>query len=105
ENGELPGFDGRGLGPLDLLRMLAGGSGLDRLLPRSTPQPPTPPQERTVRAAPAPELERELRRIEALLQRVTRAIVFAALLVSTTLLYTAEAHALSAVGLVLTGAA
>lgn len=104
QDGELPGFDGRGLGPRDLLRILAGNSGLDRLLPRNAPPSPEPP-ERTVRAALSPELERELRRIEAQLWRVTRAIVFAALLISTTLLYTAEATVLSAIGLVLTAAA
>jgi predicted unusual protein kinase regulating ubiquinone biosynthesis (AarF/ABC1/UbiB family) len=52
---------------------------------------------------PAPELDRRLRALESATHRISSAIVFSGLAISTALLYTAGEHTLSAAGLVLAG--
>jgi predicted unusual protein kinase regulating ubiquinone biosynthesis (AarF/ABC1/UbiB family) len=57
----------------------------------------------TVRITPAPDLTREIRRLEHAAQRVTAAVIFAGLAVSSALLYTAGEHTISAIGFGLAG--
>lgn len=57
----------------------------------------------TVRVQPSPELDRRLAALERGQQRLFGAVILAALLISTTLLYVADEGALSAVGLGLSG--
>ena len=58
-----------------------------------------------VRAVPAPDLERRLAALERAPQRTTHAVIFGALLISTTILYVGGEHILSAIGLGLSGLA
>jgi len=58
-----------------------------------------------VRAVPSADLDQRLAALERAQRRTTGAVMFAALLVSTTILYTAGEHVLSALGLGLTGLA
>lgn len=59
--------------------------------------------ELTVRVAPTPTYRKQLQRIEAQERRTTRAVIFGALLVSATLLYTGGALLPATVGYILAG--
>jgi predicted unusual protein kinase regulating ubiquinone biosynthesis (AarF/ABC1/UbiB family) len=61
--------------------------------------------ELTVRAAPTPAYRKQLQRIEAQGRRTTRAVIFAGLLISSTLLYTHGDLTMAAAGLALSGIA
>lgn len=54
-----------------------------------------------VRAAPTPELERQISRIEGALNRLAGAVLFGGLAISSAILYAAGEHTLSVVGLAL----
>lgn len=58
-----------------------------------------------VRAAPTPEFERQVGRLEHAAHRLSGAVVFAGLAVSSAILYTGGAHTPGTVGLVLSGLA
>lgn len=102
--------------PRALLRALLAGENLDVLLDtgidlaRRAIQLPTLADdvlrrtdrgELTIRFAPTPEMEHQLQRIETANQRIVSAIVFAAFMIGTVLLYTSGFYALSVAGLVL----
>jgi predicted unusual protein kinase regulating ubiquinone biosynthesis (AarF/ABC1/UbiB family) len=57
----------------------------------------------TVQAAPTPELERQIARLERAGNRLAAAVVFAGLAVSSAILYTAGEHTLGAAGFALAG--
>jgi hypothetical protein len=57
----------------------------------------------TVRVVPAPAYRKQLQRIETQSRRTTRATLFGALLISSTLLYTADHLGLSVIGFGLSG--
>ncbi len=56
-----------------------------------------------VRVSPTPELDRQIRRLEGVAQRVVSAVMFAGLAFSSTILYAVGAHNLAFIGFVLTG--
>jgi predicted unusual protein kinase regulating ubiquinone biosynthesis (AarF/ABC1/UbiB family) len=114
ENGELA--DGLGLptGPRSLLKALLSGQALDMVgLTRAIQMPARADGvlrrmdqgDLAMRTVPSPELQHDLDRIAGLLQRVLYAVVFAALLICTTLLYTSGSLWLSIVSLLFTGLA
>lgn len=119
ENGELSGL-GLPTGPRNLLRALLTGQGLDLILgtggslTRRAMQMPARADgvlrridqgELSLRTVPGPELQRDLDRMAGELRRVLYAIVFAALLICTTLLYTSGDILLSLAGAMFTGLA
>ena len=57
----------------------------------------------TIRAAPSPDLERQINRVERAAVRLSAAVVFAGLAVSGAILYTAGEHVIGAAGFALAG--
>ncbi len=57
----------------------------------------------TIRAAPSPELERQINRLERAAHRLAASVVFAGLAVSSAILYTAGEHTIGAAGFALAG--
>jgi hypothetical protein len=57
----------------------------------------------TIRAAPSPDLERQINQLERTVVRLSAAVVFAGLAVSGAILYTAGEHTIGAAGFALAG--
>lgn len=105
------------LKPRDLLRGLLTGGSMDLLwetgagLTRRTIQLPLLAEDilrradrgdLVVQASPAPDLDRKIRALEHVAQRVVSAVMFAGLAISSALLYSAGEHTVSTIGLILT---